>query len=65
MSQMDDERNRMIFEELQKECEWKDELNFEGDIIVACNAGNVPCEQKNCMLFKFGRYLTRPEVRGR
>jgi hypothetical protein len=56
---MDDERNKMMFKELQKECEWKDELNFEGDIVVVCPAGNVPCKQKNCIPFKFGLFFNR------
>lgn len=56
---MDDERHKMMFEELQKDCDWIGEMNIGGHTILVCQAGNVPCKQKHCMPFKFGLYFTK------
>ena len=62
LNQMDAERHKMMFDELQKECEWKDEMNLGGTDMVICHGGNVPCQQNQCMPFKFALYINKSTI---
>jgi len=60
---MDDEKNKLIFKQLQEECEWVDELQMGGHSVVVCRASDLACKQKLCMPFKFMVFFNRPEIR--
>jgi hypothetical protein len=59
---MDDVNNEIIFDTLQKDCEWKEEITPASQRLPECRAGNLACNRKNCVPLKFALFFSRPEI---